>query len=49
MKRPHVKWAQEFESALGKAKADQVRAKYKSNEYWFLRVQYIHPRPPESK
>jgi hypothetical protein len=49
LKRPHVKWAQEFEAALGKAEADRIRATYKSKEFVYLRVQYIHPRPPESK
>lgn len=47
--RRHPKWAKEFEAALGKAKADEVRAKYKGKDNYYLRVQFVHPRPPESK
>jgi hypothetical protein len=49
LEAPHPKWAQEFEAECGKAKADAVRAKYKKSRSEFLRVQFIHPRPPESK
>lgn len=47
--RKYPKWAKEFELALGKAKADEVRAKYKGKDTYYLRVQFIHPRPPETK
>lgn len=49
LESPHPKWAKEFEAAMGKAKTEEVRAKYKKSKSTFLRVQFIHPRPPESK
>lgn len=49
LEAPHPKWAIEFEAAMGKAKTDEVRSKYKKTKSIFLRIKYIHPRPPESQ
>jgi hypothetical protein len=42
--RRYPKWAEEFEKALGKEKADEIRNKYKSNKNYYLRIKFIHSR-----
>jgi hypothetical protein len=41
------KWKEEFVRECGQKKANEISAKYKKKKLPYLRIKFIHPRPPE--